>query len=131
MNFRMIFYVLGRLFRVEAALLAISLLVSLMYGENLILAFAVPIVLLLVISIFTSRLKKPQNARFFSKDGFIVVAVAWFLLSFFGCLPFWISREVPSLVDCFFETVSTRPSVSPSLTVWPSFRVKFLPFCAA
>lgn len=106
MNFRMIFYVLGRLFRVEAALLAISLLVSLMYGENLILAFAVPIVLLLVVSIFTSRLKKPQNARFFSKDGFIVVAVAWFLLSFFGCLPFWISREVPSLVDCFFETVS-------------------------
>lgn len=27
-------------------------------------------------------------------------------LSFFGCLPFWFSREIPSFTDALFETIS-------------------------
>ena len=28
------------------------------------------------------------------------------MLSLVGCLPFWVSREIPSFIDAFFETVS-------------------------
>ena len=32
--------------------------------------------------------------------------LSWIFLSFFGALPFWISGEIPSLIDALFETVS-------------------------
>ena len=54
------------------------------------------------------------------------------MLSFFGALPFWFSRQIPSLVDAMFETISgfttTGASIlsdvealSPSLLMWRSF----------
>ena len=36
----------------------------------------------------------------------MATALSWIFLSFFGALPFWISGEIPSLIDALFETVS-------------------------
>ena len=105
MNYRMIWYIIGQMCKVEAAFLAISLVVAIIYGENLFLAFLIPIALLLAIGI-PLTLKKPVKRNFFAKEGFVVVALSWFMLSLFGCLPFIISREIPSFVDAFFETAS-------------------------
>ena len=41
-----------------------------------------------------------------AKEGLVCVGLSWIVLSFFGCLPFWFSREIPNFVDAFFETVS-------------------------
>lgn len=43
---------------------------------------------------------------FYAREGFIIVALGWLLLSSVGALPFYISREIPRYVDAFFETVS-------------------------
>ena len=42
----------------------------------------------------------------YARDGFVVVAMTWFLISLLGALPFWISGAIPNYVDCVFETVS-------------------------
>ena len=34
------------------------------------------------------------------------VGISWIVLSLFGCLPFFISREIPNFIDAFFEIVS-------------------------
>lgn len=34
------------------------------------------------------------------------MGIGWIVLSILGCLPFFISREIPSFVDALFETVS-------------------------
>ena len=34
------------------------------------------------------------------------VGLSWMVLSLLGCLPFWFSREIPSFMDAFFESVS-------------------------
>ena len=44
--------------------------------------------------------------EFYAKEGFIIVALGWILLSAMGALPFYISGEIPHYVDAFFETVS-------------------------
>lgn len=44
--------------------------------------------------------------RFYAREGLISVGVGWIVMSLIGCLPFWISGEIPSFVDAFFETVS-------------------------
>jgi len=48
--------------------------------------------------------KAPKNMG--AKEGLVCVGLSWIVLSFFGCLPFWFSREIPNFVDAFFETVS-------------------------
>jgi trk system potassium uptake protein TrkH len=35
-----------------------------------------------------------------------VVALSWVAMSAIGALPFYLSGEIPSYVDCLFETVS-------------------------
>lgn len=43
---------------------------------------------------------------FWAQEGFISVALCWIILSLFGALPFYLSGQIPSFVDAFFETVS-------------------------
>lgn len=49
-----------------------------------------------------------RNARdgFYAKEGLVTTGFAWIIMSALGCLPFYISREIPSYVDCMFEMVS-------------------------
>ena len=49
MNYRMVLYVLGRIFLVEAALLVIPLACALLYGENTWLYFLIPIAALVLL----------------------------------------------------------------------------------
>ncbi len=41
-----------------------------------------------------------------AKEGFVCVAMSWVVMSLIGCLPFYLSREIPRFVDAFFEMVS-------------------------
>ncbi len=40
------------------------------------------------------------------KEGCVATTLSWVALSFFGCLPFWFSGEIPSFTDALFETIS-------------------------
>ena len=42
----------------------------------------------------------------FARDGLVCVGLSWIVMSLFGCLPFWLSGEIPSFVDALFEIVS-------------------------
>lgn len=105
MNYRMVAYIIGQILKIEAALLVLPLLVSLIYKENRVGAFLLPILLLLVIGT-TATWQKPANKKIYAKEGFVIVSGAWIFMSLFGCLPFFIDGCIPSFADCFFETVS-------------------------
>lgn len=51
-------------------------------------------------------LKRPKQAVFYAKDGFVSVGLSWVALSVMGALPFVISGSIPHPVDALFETVS-------------------------
>ena len=105
MNYKMVLYVLGQLMKVEAAILALPLIVSVIYEENTGPAFLAVIALLLVMSIAMTA-KKPKNRRFGAREGFVVVAFCWILYSMIGALPFTISGEIPNYIDAVFEMTS-------------------------
>ncbi len=105
MNFKLVFKTIGRLLQVEAALLIIPLVFSVIYKENITHAFLVPILLLIIISLFLSFIKT-KNMKFYIKDGFATVGLAWLVLSLFGSLPFILSKTLPNFFDAFFETAS-------------------------
>lgn len=106
MNYWMIGKIVGHIMQVEAALMAVSALVALMYGEmDGLAAFLITIGVLLALGTLLGA-RRVNNKVIYAREGFVIVALSWILLSFFGALPFYISREIPSFIDCFFETVS-------------------------
>lgn len=114
MNTKMIKYILGYIMRLEAFLLICPMFVSILYKEATVYSFLITIAVLFVLG-FTFSWKKPENVLIYSKEGFVIVALAWILLSLFGALPFYLSGEIPSYVDCFFETVSSFTTTGSSI----------------
>lgn len=105
MNRKMILFTLGKLLKVEAVLLLLPLIVSLIYRERVAVTYLGISVLIFFTGLLLSR-KKPKNRNIYAKEGFFIVGFSWILLSFFGCLPFIFTGEIPSFTDAFFETVS-------------------------
>lgn len=104
MNYKMIFYVLGQILKVEAALMLLPAAVALIYHESA-LPFLYTILLLLAVG-FAISFKKPKNSVIFARDGYMIVAFSWVFMSAFGALPFVIDGAIPHFIDAFFEIVS-------------------------
>ncbi len=133
MNRRMIFYLLGQIIKCCAVLLLLPLVVSLIYSESLCtVAFLITIGISFTIGYLLARVFKTDNRTIYAKEGFIIVAFSWILMSLIGALPFVISGEISNYVDAVFETVSgftttgasiltNVESMSKSLIFWRSF----------
>lgn len=107
MNKRMIGFVIGRLLLLEAMLMVLPLGVSFIYGESLKYKGAYFGVIMLLIAMgLVLSFKSPENMSIQGREGFVIVALSWILMSAFGALPFVITKEIPSFIDAFFETVS-------------------------
>lgn len=106
MNFNMIAYILGNIIRIEAALLAVPAFVSIWYQEaKAASAFVATIIACLMVgTVLVSR--EPENKRIYGREGFVVVALSWIVMSVLGALPFYLSGSISGYVNCFFETVS-------------------------
>ena len=106
MNRRMVLYTVGTVVKIEAALMLLPTICALIYKESCVKALLISVAIALASGFALTLISRPGNKVIYSREGFITVALAWLALSFFGALPFYISGEIPSLIDAFFETVS-------------------------
>ncbi len=106
MNRRMVLYMVGTVVKIEAALMVLPLIASFIYKEECSVAFIISIVVALAVGFALTLIFKPGSKVIYAKEGFVIVSLAWLALSAVGALPFYISGEIPSYVDAFFETVS-------------------------
>ncbi len=106
MNRRMVFYTVGHIALVEAALLSLPALISLIYLEKSGISFLLTAALSLTVGLIFILFFKPKSRLIYAKEGFAIVAYAWLLMSAIGALPFTMSGQIPSYIDAFFETVS-------------------------
>ena len=105
MNKSMIRYILGHVLGILASLMLLPCLVAIFYHEAegwyyLLVATVGALLALLMVS------KKPEDTVLHLKEGCIATALSWVLMSVYGCLPFYLSREIPSFTDALFETIS-------------------------
>ena len=106
MNKKLIIRLLSSILVIEAIAMVPSLLVSLYFGDGDASAFVITMLLLLVLGLPVYILSKPENPNLRAREGFMVVPLAWVLLSVFGALPFVISGMIPNFADALFESVS-------------------------
>ena len=107
MNYRIVFSTTGMVLYIEAGMLVLPTLIALGYREGgHAVAFLIAIGVALLGGFLLRRLCKPLRPDIFSKEGFVIVALAWLALSLVGALPFYLSGTIPRYIDAFFETVS-------------------------
>ncbi len=132
MNRRMVLYVVGKVVMVEGGLLLLPLVTALIYKEAVALSISISIAVALISGFLLTKIFKPGLKTIYAKEGFVITALSWLALSAVGALPFFISGEIPSYIDAFFETVSGLTttgasiltdveSMSKGLLMWRSF----------
>ena len=124
MNYSIIIYIIGMILEIEAAFMVLPAVTALIYQEISGVAFLITIVLCLAIGIPLTW-KKPTRKAFYTKEGFVTVALSWIVLSIMGAIPFVLSHSIPNPVDALFETVSGFTTTGASILS----NVEALPHC--
>lgn len=101
----MIFYLLGWILNTIAALMLVPFAVSIYYNEGVGRYFLICSLAMFAVGFALTR-KRPKNSKFYAREGFVITALSWLLLSVTGCLPFYLSGEIPSFTNALFECIS-------------------------
>ena len=153
MNYRMIKNIMSWLLCFLSVFFLIPLITAVIYGESAAWSFLISIGISLACAMVL-RIGKPKTTTLYAKDGFVIAALGWIVISLFGALPFTISGAVPNFLDAVFETVSgftttgstiltSIEQMPRSILMWRSFThwvggmgvlvlmMIFLPLCGA
>lgn len=71
-----------------------------------ILAYIESLCLILLVGSALLLFSRGGNRMFSAQEGFAATGLSWIFMSVFGALPFFLSGQIPSYVDAFFEMVS-------------------------
>ncbi len=133
MNRKIIGKVLGFLLLMECVFLFPSVVVSALHNEHTALrAIVTTMLVAAALGLLLSALCRKADRHFYAREGFLITALGWVVLSAVGALPFTLSGEIPSYVDALFEVISgfttTGASILPEvesmskgLLFWRSF----------
>ena len=124
MKYRMIRHILGWLLIFECGFMLVPVVTAVVYRESEIWFFLLTMLLCGVCGgLFVW--KKPSDRTLRARDGFVIVALSWIVLSLFGAIPFRISGCIPHYIDALFETVSGFTTTGASILT----EVESLPRC--
>ena len=120
-NTRMVFRTMGALLLIESVFMALALGVSLWYGEADSGVFLLSTIITLLAGVIGLLVGHRAESRMGEREGYVIVAMVWVVFSAFGLLPYYLSGQVPSLTDAWFESMSgfttTGATIIPNLDV--------------
>ena len=107
MNYKMMGRFLAQILFIEGIFMVPALGISLYCGDAMaVKGFLYTLLLIAALTTVLMMLCRGAPSAFYAKEGLVCVGFSWIILSLVGCLPFYISREIPSYVDALFEIVS-------------------------
>jgi len=115
LNYKIIFHFFGLLLLFNGGFMMLATLISLIYSDgvtlNLFLAGLSTLLLGGIAMYGTKNHRKEMNKR----EGYIVVAFGWIVMSLTGTLPYLATEAIPSFTDAFFETISGYTTTGASI----------------
>ena len=107
MNFKMMGRFLAQILSIEGIFMIPALCISLYCGDSLAVnAFFISMAVIAVLVTVLFVICRGAPSAFYAREGLVCVGLSWIVLSLVGCLPFYLSREIPNYIDAFFEIVS-------------------------
>ena len=105
MQIQLVIHILGFLLIFLAGSMLLPIPFSIHYGDGGYKYFLISAGLTFLTGFLAFKLtKRRREVR--AREGFAIVTLGWTFFSLFGCLPFLLSDEIPSLTNAFFETMS-------------------------
>lgn len=105
-RWKSVVYILGVLTALNGVVMLLPIPFSIQYGEeslwNILLAAGLSIVIGGTAAGLTLKTKREVRKR----EGYLIVALGWVILSLFGSLPLYTSGAIPEYTDAFFEAMS-------------------------
>lgn len=118
MNRKTIINNLSKIVMVEVLLMIPPMLISFAYGEiKDALSFLMVILPILVISYILGKVVKGDKLG--PRDGYVIVASAWIIISLIGAVPLFLSGAFSSYIGAFFEIVSGFTTTGASVMADP------------
>jgi trk system potassium uptake protein TrkH len=105
-NFKVVGYILGVLLIIEGIFISLSLPVTLIFGDSDYNYLFISSVITIITGLLLFFIFKKSDKSLGKREGYIIVSLGWIVCSFFGAIPFYISKAIPSYTDAFFETMS-------------------------
>ena len=107
MNYKMMGKFISQILFVEAAFMLPALLISTL-ERNIpaMWGFALSIVITAAAALVLYLFCRHAVRRFYAREGLVCVGMSWIFLSLMGCLPFFLSGEIPNYLDAMLEIVS-------------------------
>lgn len=122
MNIAMVCYILGWILLCEGALLLLPAAVSAIYLEPAAGALLLTAALCAALGAALRR-RKPADRVLYVREGFVITALCWIVISVMGALPFLLTGAVADPISALFETVSgfttTGASILPDVESLP------------
>jgi trk system potassium uptake protein len=106
MHVRSSFGVVGYLALFIGGTLLLPAAVSLIYGERSFVPILISAGIASGIGFAVGRLFFDREAELNLRDGFFIVSIGWIVMSLIGALPFYLSGEIPRVIDAWFESAS-------------------------
>ncbi|WP_111682495.1 TrkH family potassium uptake protein [Winogradskyella tangerina] len=115
LNYKIIFHFFGLLLLFNGGFMLLATLMSLIYQDgvtiNMFLASLATLLMGGVAMYATRNHRKEMNKR----EGYIVVAFGWIVMSLTGTLPYIATEAIPSFTEAFFETMSGYTTTGASI----------------
>lgn len=133
-NYHIMIKVVGIITATIGVLMVPSLIVSLVYGEDSVVkAFLMSIVPAVIVGVLIIIKMKPLSSSLKLRDGYLIVAASWILVSIIGAFPYMLSGILPSFIDAFFESVAgfttTSSTIIDELSAIPKGLIFWRSFC--
>jgi trk system potassium uptake protein len=104
-NYGIVIKVLGIILLIESLLMSPAIFISHYHSGEAVGSFLITISIMLLIGLVMMNVKNDKES-IRAKDGIVIVAVGWVMISLFGALPLYLTDSVPHYVDALFETIS-------------------------
>lgn len=118
MDKKLVSKILGRLLILELGFMLVPFILSFYYGESSQVkkSYFITMGILLSLGFLLNKLKT-EDEKLTRQDSIATVSLAWFVMSFFAALPFYLSETLPNFIDAFFETISGFTTTGASIVV--------------
>jgi len=106
LNSKIIFHLMGLLLLFNGLFMLIAAVVSGIYDDGATLDIAIASITSMFIGVTSMYFTREHKKEVKRKEGYIIVAFGWIVMSLSGMLPYLFSGAIPSVTNAFFETIS-------------------------
>lgn len=115
LNYKIIFHFLGLLLLFNGGFMLLSAIISLIYKDGVTLQIFLAGITTLLVGLLAMVFTRSHNKEMNKREGYIVVAFGWIIMSLSGSLPYILTDSIPSFTNAFFETMSGYTTTGASI----------------